>query len=56
MLEKDILKKVINFFETNEIEYMLTGSYVSSLQGQPRSTHDIDIILSIQEIQAELIE
>jgi hypothetical protein len=29
------------------IEYMLTGSVVSSLQGEPRSTHDIDIIVNI---------
>lgn len=27
---------------------MLTGSLVSSLQGEPRSTHDIDIIVSIR--------
>jgi hypothetical protein len=27
---------------------MLTGSLVSSIQGEPRSTHDIDIIISIR--------
>lgn len=30
------------------IPYMLTGSLVSSLQGIPRSTHDMDIIVSIK--------
>jgi hypothetical protein len=28
---------------------MLTGSYVSSLQGYPRSTHDIDIVVLIDQ-------
>jgi len=31
------------------MQYMLTGSIVSSLQGIPRSTHDIDIVLSISK-------
>jgi len=36
---------------------MLTGSLVSSLQGIPRSTHDIDIIISIKNIDTnKLIE
>lgn len=29
------------------IEYMLTGSLVSSLQGEPRATHDIDMVISL---------
>jgi hypothetical protein len=28
---------------------MLTGSIVSSLQGEPRSTHDIDLVIAIQK-------
>jgi len=28
---------------------MVTGSLVSSLQGEPRSTHDIDIVVSIRK-------
>lgn len=27
---------------------MITGSVASSLQGQPRSTHDIDIVIAVQ--------
>ena len=30
------------------IEYMLTGSVASSLQGEPRATHDIDVVISIR--------
>ncbi len=48
MLEQDLLKKIIKILEANQIEYMLTGSYASSLQGQPRSTNDIDIIVLLQ--------
>ncbi len=31
---------------------MITGSVASSLQGEPRSTHDIDIVIAIQKSQA----
>lgn len=34
---------------------MLTGSIVSSLQGVPRSTHDIDFVISISEKDIEKI-
>lgn len=29
------------------VPYMVTGSLVSSLQGEPRATHDIDLIVQI---------
>lgn len=29
------------------MDYMLTGSLASSLQGEPRSTHDIDIVVNL---------
>lgn len=36
---------------------MITGSIVSSLQGEPRSTHDIDIIIGMEKLGADkLIE
>ena len=49
MSQQELLKKVIYSLENAEIEYMVTGSIVSSLQGEPRLTHDIDIVVSIQE-------
>ena len=30
-------------------EYMVTGSLASSLQGEPRATHDIDVVPAIRE-------
>ncbi len=31
------------------IPYMVTGSVVSSLQGQPRATHDIDVVVLLDK-------
>ena len=48
MSQQELLKKVIKILEDLGIEYMITGSIASSLQGEPRSTHDIDIIIGMQ--------
>ncbi len=34
------------------IGYMVTGSIASSLQGEPRSTHDIDIVVNLPRSKA----
>lgn len=47
MLQPQLLKKVLTIFEEHEIHYMITGSLVSSIQGEPRTTHDIDILVNI---------
>ncbi|MBN1627639.1 MAG: hypothetical protein JW944_14035 [Deltaproteobacteria bacterium] len=49
MSQQELLKKVILALEHNGIQYMITGSVVSSLQGEPRSTHDLDILIAIQK-------
>ena len=49
MSQQELLKKVTQVLDKAGIEYMITGSVVSSLQGEPRSTHDIDIVVAIQE-------
>ena len=41
-------RKVIQTLEDVGIEYMVTGSVASSLQGEPRSTHDIDLVVVLQ--------
>jgi hypothetical protein len=48
MSQLKLLKKTVRSLEKEDIPYMLTGSLVSSFQGNPRSTHDIDIIISIR--------
>jgi len=35
---------------------MLTGSVVSSIQGAPRSSHDVDIAVDLDAVQAGVIE
>lgn len=49
MSQQELLKKVIQALENSGIEYMITGSLASSLQGEPRSTHDIDMVVAIQK-------
>jgi hypothetical protein len=47
MSQQELLKKVVLALEGAGIEYMLTGSIASSLQGEPRSTHDIDLVVAV---------
>ena len=50
MLQPELLiKRVIQVLEDAGIEYMVTGSVASSLQGEPRSTHDIDLVVALQK-------
>lgn len=48
MSQQELLKKVIQALDRAKIQYMITGSVVSSLHGEPRSTHDIDMVVAIQ--------
>ncbi len=48
MSQPELLNLVVSVLDDCEIEYMLTGSIASSLQGQPRSTHDIDFVVAMQ--------
>ena len=52
MSQQELLKTVIQALEQEGIEYMITGSVASSLQGEPRSTHDIDMVVAIQKSDA----
>ncbi len=47
MLQPKLLKKVLTLLDENHIDYMITGSLVSSMQGEPRATHDVDILVNI---------
>lgn len=47
MLQPKLLIKVLELLKENHIDYMVTGSFVSSWQGEPRSTHDVDILINI---------
>lgn len=47
MSQQKLLERLLAVLEAEEIDYMITGSVVSSLQGEPRATHDIDIVIQI---------
>jgi hypothetical protein len=53
MSQQDLLKRVTRFLNNNGIDYMITGSIASSLQGEPRTTHDVDIIVDIHKPAVE---
>jgi hypothetical protein len=46
MLQQELLSRVVRCLDDLGIDYMLTGSYASSIQGEPRSTHDIDLVVA----------
>ncbi len=57
MSQQELLKKVIQALDESRIQYMITGSVVSSLQGEPRFTHDIDMVIAIQKsVVKKLVE
>ena len=48
MSQQELLTKVVKELERLDVQYMLTGSLASSLQGEPRATHDIDLVVELQ--------
>jgi hypothetical protein len=53
MSQQQLLIKVIQSLNKSGIQYMVTGSIASSLQGQPRSTHDIDLVIAIDKSKTQ---
>ncbi|MGH7213798.1 MAG: hypothetical protein ACREIT_03425 [Tepidisphaeraceae bacterium] len=47
MSQQELLIRVVTVLEGAGIPYMVTGSTASSMQGNPRSTHDIDLVVQI---------
>jgi hypothetical protein len=55
MSQQELLRRVVQSLDDAGIEYMVTGSVVSSLQGEPRSTHDIDLVVDVRKEEANKI-
>ncbi len=55
MSQQELLKETVKILKINNIPYMLTGSIASSLQGIPRLTHDIDIVVILKKIDVKKI-
>jgi hypothetical protein len=47
MSQQELLRFVCQRLDALGIDYMLTGSVASSLQGEPRASHDIDIVIAL---------
>src|SRR5262249_21265015 len=46
-------ERVVVALDRLAIPYMVTGSVVSSIQGVPRSTHDIDLVVTLAPDQVD---
>jgi hypothetical protein len=44
----DFFKKIVGYFESNHIPYMLSGSIAMGLYIVPRATKDIDFVVSLR--------
>lgn len=47
MSQSQLLIEAVTALESAGVGYMLTGSLASSLQGEPRATHDVDIVVEV---------
>lgn len=47
MSQAQLLAEAVAALEAAGVGYVLTGSLVSSLQGEPRATHDVDIVVEV---------
>jgi hypothetical protein len=52
MEQRAFLFRVVDALEAADVPYAVTGSWASSIFGQPRTTHDLDLILALSVEQA----
>jgi hypothetical protein len=55
MSQQELLKHVIEWLTRAGIDYMVTGSVASSYQGEPRATHDIDLVVAMPTAAADAL-
>jgi hypothetical protein len=55
MSQVDLLRHVVSILEEGGIEYMITGSIASSLHGEPRATHDLDVVIEIRDADVPVV-
>lgn len=56
MLEPDLFEPFLRRFEELGAPYMLTGSIAGIVYGEPRMTHDIDLVLTLRPRDASRLE
>lgn len=47
MSQTQLLIEAVRALESAGVGYLLSGSLASSLQGEPRATHDIDLVIEV---------
>ena len=47
MEQLEFLKLVVRIIEQADFRYMVVGSYASSYWGEPRTTYDLDVVISL---------
>ncbi len=47
MSQSELLVEVVRALEGAGVGYLLSGSLASSIQGEPRATHDIDLVIEV---------
>ncbi len=52
MSEQALLTRIVGALGRAGVPYMLTGSVVSSAQGVPRASHDVDLVISVTTADA----
>jgi hypothetical protein len=55
MSQQELLRRVVEALDRAGIDYMLTGSFASSLQGEPRSTHDLDLVIAVDSSKLQTL-
>ncbi len=55
MSQQELLALVVGQLNQLNIDYMLTGSFASSLQGEPRATHDVDLVVELRPDSCRLL-
>ena len=53
MLQRELLARVVSALEELRAPYMVTVAIASSIQGAPRLTHDIGIVVVLEESDLE---
>lgn len=56
MTPEEPIRRVLEALDQLRVPYMLTGSFVSNYYGEPRSTHDIDVVVQMSTEHAEKLE
>lgn len=53
MSQTELLREAVEALERACVGYLVTGSLASSLQGEPRATHDVDVVV---EVDADVVK